>query len=312
MVLPVLGLLGLAAGSMALPHVQNYQSKTRGNYGAGLLEDVDREDPAAVSEALFGGGLLNAPQYAGDVRSGFEGVQDRAAAMARQRVSSGPAYMNAQLQREKWETGTQNPNSPNYIDPFNQWQRQQAYNAENPSLAEQTASRRLALAEREFDAEQGAAALERAQMMAVEDDTYIGARQEVEDDLAAVGSAIDNLDDASFDLAFWSDTAGLRLRNTINQQIFAQRMQYVRENYGEAEPPPAVMEQISEMFPLIDNDGVLAREGQARDTVLQNLLRYRSDLMNRAENMSGSFSRVRGRTPPQVFPQNVLPEGVGQ
>lgn len=105
MVLPVAALpfLGIGGAALLAPHVLNYRDKTVGRYQARALEGVDQSDPQAMARALFSAGLIGGQELQDDTRAGFESAADRQAAMERQRVASGPGYMNAQLAREQWQ-----------------------------------------------------------------------------------------------------------------------------------------------------------------------------------------------------------------
>ncbi|MGB0662072.1 MAG: hypothetical protein ACPGNV_18095 [Mangrovicoccus sp.] len=97
--LALMGILGAGVGSVLKPHLDNYAASVAGKYNQRVLDGTDRSDPNSVTGALFDGGLLSGRDVASDTRQGFEGEADRAAAMARQHVASGPAWARVSLDR---------------------------------------------------------------------------------------------------------------------------------------------------------------------------------------------------------------------
>jgi len=121
MVFPLLGLAGLAVGSMALPYVQNYQDRIRGQYADKATEGFDMSDPNQAREGLLGAGLLEGDEFLADARTAFEqrenrrnqiqqvamqqaGAMDRTimgerGALDRAVIAANPANMNAETMR---------------------------------------------------------------------------------------------------------------------------------------------------------------------------------------------------------------------
>jgi len=91
MVLPLLGLLALGGVAAGAPALRNRDSRIKGQYQAGVLEGVDQSDPNATRSALFGGGLLEGPQFQADSRTAFEGQAGRQQSDINSRRSAGSA-----------------------------------------------------------------------------------------------------------------------------------------------------------------------------------------------------------------------------
>lgn len=301
MVLPIAALpfLAIGASAAAAPHVMNYRDKTLGRYRAGALEGVDANDPAATAQALFGAGLLEGADFQRDARTGYESAADRVAAMQRQQLSSGPAYMNAALNREQWEYGVQQDRMMNAgmraiaeetgmpqvyggipslekawveshagatFENMNRSTRQvledeaAIMNAENAITQGQSAvGNRRALTDawnreytgfgmptladgstdwNEVSQMVGGEAARAGAIASTEADTaYRQFAQPLVDNVAEIGWALTNLDDASLDRDFWSTTDGLATRQRINQILMKQRMDYWKNDLGRTDAP---------------------------------------------------------------------------
>lgn len=302
--LPILGLLAAAGGQALMPTYRNYaeekQRRYRSEVREGILSDVDTTDPNATGRALFMGGLLEPDVFQSDTRTAYEGTQDRFNALERQRIASGPGYMNAQLARDQWAVDPLNPESPTYgtMTPYQQAtldiQRQNADLGQSRLEMEREAMR---LEQARLDAQ-----LMEESVLAQQD--FREAAQPLLDQQEQVDFAIRNLSGANFD-RFLQSEEGYRTTQSINQLIFAQRQEYIRQTYGDREPPPSVQEEVARLFPMIE-PGV--RDTTRQQLIMDNLMRLKQDLGDRYRTMTSRMG-AQGYPVPEMAPRNVLPEG---
>ncbi len=138
--------------------------------------------------------------------------------------------------------------------------------------------------------------------------SYIAEAQPIEDQLQQVDQAIEStLDMSNFGTQFFGTPEATNNRNMVNRLLFAQRMQFVRDNYGDAEPPPAVMESIEGMFPLIANRKTQQNDTE-REIIRQNLSVYRQTLGLQLDDLARPLAS-RGLELPGVTARNALPDG---
>lgn len=330
-ILPLLGLLGLGVGSFAQPHVENYQNKVRGKYAGGLLDGVDPNNPNQTRDALFGGGLLSGPDFQGDSRTGFEGIQSRDAAMARQRVSSGPGYAAAALAREKWGANIANPNAPNYQDPnapydplkddvfgrtialneyardnpavfdqstdagFAQWRAQQDFLRENPSFSDQTARMNANNAQVQLLASQAALAEKFGVDTANAYVAEVEPLMRVQDTLAEIRSTIPQMDNK-----LWGNwlqtTSGSAAKELVERRLFELRQDWINQRVSPGrEPSITLQEEADKRFRV--SAGVF----DSRDKLGAFLSTLEYDNQREIERANKRFAAQRAKQPTQVL-----------
>ena len=121
-----------------------------------------------------------------------------------------------------------------------------------------------------------------------------------------VAAALKVMSTDLFSVGNWAETEVLQSKDFINRLLFKQRMDYQRATYGDTEPPPAVQEQIAEMFPLIE--GARTWKGKRADRIKQNLRILQQSNLDQSGDAASELTRQgfelplvegRGSLPPE-------------
>ena len=92
----------------------------------------------------------------------------------------------------------------------------------------------------------------------------------------------------------------------INRILFAQRMECQKQEYGDAEPGPAIQEKMAEMFPLIEQTQV--GKGKRAARIKQNLRTYLFEQQQALDAERENLAR-QGIQAPELVGQGSLPAG---
>ncbi len=115
--MPILGLLAGAAllaggGSLLGGEIRNVQARSRGRFASSLLEGVDPDDTLATNRALFGGGLLDANIFTGNLFGETQSIRSEEGAERRSRRSAGTAAASLAENRRQFDINDARRNEP--------------------------------------------------------------------------------------------------------------------------------------------------------------------------------------------------------